>query len=181
MVPLALLGVGLFIAFWVLLAFGLFFVAVNGGVGGTRATLHTQSRAANRAVGLVFTVILLAFGIVLPVLLLVGNHSNASGQVGGVKLTQGEKTGRVLFGQHCAVCHTLDAANAIGKVGPNLDMLKPPASLVVNTINNGCLPNASGANSSQQCLGQWVMPAGVVQGRDAQNVADFVARVAGKE
>ena len=58
-------------------------------------------------------------------------------------------------------------------------MLKPPASLVLHTIENGCLPNAS-SGSAEQCLGQGVMPANVVQGRDAQNVADFVARVAGK-
>jgi mono/diheme cytochrome c family protein len=181
MVPLALLAVALFIAFWVLVAFGLFFVAARGGLGSARASLHGQSHAANRVVGLVFTFMLLAFGIALPAVLLVGNHANASGQVGGIKLTQGEKTGRELFGEHCAVCHTLAAANAIGKVGPNLDTLKPPASLVLNTINNGCLPNASGANASEQCLGQGVMPAGIVQGRDAQNVANFVARVAGKE
>jgi mono/diheme cytochrome c family protein len=180
-VPLALLGVGLFIAFWVLLAFGLFFVAARGGLRGARATLQGQSRAANRVAGLAFTVILLGFGLALPIALLVGNHANASSQVGGLKLTQGEKAGRVLFGEHCAICHTLAAANAIGKVGPNLDTLKPPASLVLHTINNGCLPNASGANSSEQCLGQGVMPAGIVQGRDAQNVANFVARVAGKE
>jgi mono/diheme cytochrome c family protein len=181
MVPLALLGVALFIAFWVVLAFGLFFIAVRGGLGGARASLHRQTHAANRFVGLSFTVVLIIFGLALPAVLLIGNHSNASGQVGGMKLTQGEKVGRVLFGEHCAVCHTLGAANAIGKVGPNLDSLKPPASLVLHTINNGCLPNASGANANQQCLGQGVMPAGVVQGEDAQNVANFVARVAGKE
>jgi mono/diheme cytochrome c family protein len=180
-VPLALLGVGLFIAFWVLLAFGLFFVAARGGPGGARATVQRQSRAANRLAGLTFTVFLIGFGIVLPVVLLTGNHANASAQVGGMRLTQGEKTGRELFGEHCAVCHTLSAANAIGKVGPNLDTLKPPASLVLNTVNNGCLPNASGANAAEQCLGQGVMDAGIVQGRDARNVANFVARVAGKE
>lgn len=179
--PLALLGVALFIAFWVVLAFGLFFIAVRGGLGGARASLHRQSHAANRLVGVSFMVILIVFGLALPAVLLIGNHAHASGQVGGMKLTQGEKVGRVLFGEHCAVCHTLGAANAIGKVGPNLDTLKPPASLVLNTINNGCLPNASGANASQQCLGQGVMPAGIVQGKDAQNVANFVARVAGKE
>ncbi len=179
--PLALLGVGLFIAFWVVLGFGLFFIAARGGLGGARATLQHQSRGASRLAGLGFTVVLVGFGIALPLGLLVGNHANASGQVAGMKLTSGEKVGRELFGEHCAVCHTLSAANAVGKVGPNLDMLKPPSSLVLNTITNGCLPNASGANSSEQCLGQGVMPAAIVQGRDAQNVANFVARVAGKE
>ena len=125
--------------------------------------------------------ILLGFGIALPVALLVGNHDKANGQVGGLKLTAAEKSGRELFGDHCAVCHTLSGANAVGKVGPNLDMLKPPASLVLHTINNGCLPNANSSDAAEQCLGQGVMPADIVQGRDAQNVAAFVARVAGKE
>ncbi|MGH2869106.1 MAG: hypothetical protein ACRDNK_16295 [Solirubrobacteraceae bacterium] len=175
-----MLGVAIFVAFWVVLAFGLFFVAARGGLGGARATLQKQSRGASRAAGLVFLVLLVGFGVALPVGLLVGNHAKASAQVGGLKLTSGEKVGRELFGSHCGVCHTLSGANAVGKVGPNLDMLKPPGSLVLHTIENGCLPNAS-SGSAQQCLGQGVMPSNIVEGRDAQNVSAFVARVAGKE
>jgi mono/diheme cytochrome c family protein len=172
------LAVGLFIAFWVVLGFSLFFIAVRGGPAGARATIQKQSRAANRLAGLSFGVILVVFGIALPVALLIGNHDNANGQVNGLKLTAGEKNGRELFGEHCGVCHTLAAANAAGKVGPNLDTLKPSASIVVRTINNGCLPDAA-PGSAQQCLGQGVMPADVVTGRNAQEVANFVARVAG--
>jgi mono/diheme cytochrome c family protein len=174
------LGVAIFVAFWVVLAFGLFFVAVRGGLGGARATLQKQSRGANRAVGTAFVLVLLGFGIALPIALLVGNHANASAQIGGLKLTAAEKAGRELFASHCGVCHTLSGANAVGKVGPNLDMLKPPASLVLHTIENGCLPNAP-SGSALQCLGQGVMPADIVTGRDAQNVSAFVARVAGNE
>ena len=111
---------------------------------------------------------------------LTGNHANASSQVNGIKLTANEKRGRTLFGQTCGMCHTLAEASAIGKVGPNLDMLKPPYSLVLNTINNGCLQNAP-TGSSQQCLGQGVMPSQLLEGRDANDVAQFVAKVAGKE
>lgn len=175
-----MLAVAIFVAFWVVLAFGLFFIASRGGLGGARATLQTQTRGANRLVGIMFTFMLLGFGIALPAALLIGNRDNANRQVGGYKLTAGERSGRELFGVHCAVCHTLAAANAIGKVGPNLDTLKPPASLVLHTVNNGCLPNAP-SGSAEQCLGQGVMPADVVQGRDAQNVANFVAQVAGRE
>jgi mono/diheme cytochrome c family protein len=174
------LAVVLFIAFWVVLGFGLFFIAARGGLGGARATFQGQSRTANRLASTAFTVTLLVFGIGLPVALLIGNHDNANGQVGALKLTAGEKAGRELFGQHCGVCHTLSAAAGIGKVGPNLDQLKPTAALVLHTINNGCLPNAT-PSSGEQCLGQGVMPSDVVQGRDAQNVANFVARVAGNE
>jgi mono/diheme cytochrome c family protein len=169
-----------FIAFWVILGLGFFFVASHGGLGGARATLQRQTRGANRLIGATFVFILLGFGVVLPAGLLIGNHDKANAQVGGYKLTKGERSGRELFGTHCAVCHTLAAANAAGKVGPNLDMLKPPASLVLHTIANGCLPNAS-SSSPEQCLGQGVMPADIVTGKDAQNVANFVARVAGKE
>jgi mono/diheme cytochrome c family protein len=174
------LAVALFVAFWVIVAFSLFFVAARGGLGGARATLQRQTRGANRLAGAVFVVILIGFGLALPAVLLIGNKDRANGQVGGQTLTAGEKAGRELFGEHCAVCHTLAAANAIGKIGPNLDTLKPPASLVMNTITNGCLPNPP-SGSNEQCLGYGVMPAGVVAGKDAQNVADFVQRVAGKE
>jgi hypothetical protein len=51
---------------------------------------------------------------------------------------------------------------------------------VLNTINNGCLPNPP-KGSNQGCLGQGVMPSNIVQGQDAQNVAAFVAKVAGNE
>jgi mono/diheme cytochrome c family protein len=174
------LAVAAFIAFWVLLAFGLFFVAARGGLGGAREALQTQSRTARAAASTMFVVILVAFGIALPLALLIGNHANASSQVGGIKLTAAEKKGRELFGDHCAVCHTLAAANAVGKVGPNLDTLKPPQSLVLNTINNGCLQSPP-SNSPQTCLGQGIMPADIVQGQDAEDVSKFVARVAGKE
>jgi mono/diheme cytochrome c family protein len=174
------LAVGLFVAFWVLVAFSLVFVAARGGLGGARATLQRQTRGANRLAGTLFAVILVGVGLALPAALLIGNHARANAQFAGAKLTAGEKVGRELFGVHCAVCHTLAAANAIGKVGPNLDMLKAPASLVLHTIDNGCLPNAP-SGSAEQCLGQGVMPAGIVADRDAQNVANFVARVAGKE
>jgi hypothetical protein len=174
------LAVAAFVAFWVVLAFGLFFIAARGGLGGARVTIQRQSRGANRLVGIVFTFTAIAFGVAIPLAILIGNHDNANAQIGGIKLNAGERAGRELFGEHCGVCHTLAAANAIGKVGPNLDILKPAESVVLHTIDNGCLPNAP-ASSSEVCLGQGVMPSGVVQGRAAQEVAAFVAKVAGNE
>jgi mono/diheme cytochrome c family protein len=37
----------------------------------------------------------------------------------------------------CAGCHTLEAANASGTVGPNLDEAKPPKALVIDRVTNG--------------------------------------------
>jgi mono/diheme cytochrome c family protein len=169
-----------FVAFWVVLAFGLFFVAARGGPAGARQALHTQSRGGRKGIGLILAIVYVGFGVAIPIAFLTGNHANASNQIGGLKLTSVQRRGRELFGEHCAVCHTLAAANAEGKVGPNLDTLKPPESLVLHTIQNGCLPNPP-SNSPENCLGQGVMPADVIQGKDAQDVASFVGKVAGKE
>lgn len=175
-----MLPVFAFIAFWVVVGASAVFIGMRSGAS------HAPDRGRRGSVGgrrfavLAFAVVYLGFGILIPIGFLTGNHANANEQIGGIKLTAAEKTGRELFGEHCAVCHTLAAANANGKVGPNLDTLKPPASLVLHTINNGCLPNAP-SGSATTCLGQGVMPADVVQGEQAQDVANFVARVAGKE
>ena len=178
-----MLAVILFIAFWVIVALSLFFIALRGGIGGARATLQSQGRVGRAAMNSMFVFVFVGFGVVVPIAVLAGNHANASAQVGGLKLTRAEKNGRTLFGEHCGVCHTLAAANAVGKVGPNLDQIQPTAALVLKTINNGCLQNAptSGPDSSQACLGFGTMPSGILQGTDATDVASFVARVAGRE
>jgi cytochrome c5 len=173
------LAVAAFVAFWVIVALGLLVLATRGTGTATPHRRDPGRRGSTINLGVV-VVTAVVFGIALPLLMLTGNHHNASAQVGGIKLNAAEKSGRELFGQHCGVCHTLAAANAVGKVGPNLDVLKPAQSVVLNTINNGCLPNPP-KGSNQGCLGYGVMPAAVVQGEDAQNVAAFVAKVAGKE
>ena len=175
-----MLGVTLFIALWVVLAAGVFYFA-GRRTDGQRREAGALSYRGSRALGLTLVVLYVAFGVAVPVLFLHGNHANANAQVGGNKLTAAEKRGREIFAFRCGFCHTLAAANAIGKVGPNLDALRPPDSLVLNTINHGCLPNPASASSSESCLGQGVMPAGIIQGRDASDVAAFVAKVAGRE
>jgi cytochrome c551 len=89
--------------------------------------------------------------------------------------------GAVLFNQRCSGCHTLEAANAYGSKpegqlqggertnGPNFNVRREKsADDVLFAIRNG---GFSGA----------IMPANVVVGRDAQLVAEFVARYSGKK
>jgi hypothetical protein len=175
-----MLPVILFILLWVVLGLGLFFVAMRGRRG-PGAPVPAPSTGQRRAVGLVYLFTYVVFGVALPLVFLTGNHRNANAQVGGIKLTTAEKSGRELFGQHCGVCHTLAAANAVGQVGPNLDLIQPSTSLVLHTIQNGCLQNPPPSQSSQTCLGYGTMPANILLGNQANNVAQFVARVAGKE
>jgi mono/diheme cytochrome c family protein len=68
------------------------------------------------------------------------------------------------FVSTCGGCHTLANAGTKGAVGPNLDQLKPDAARVERQILNG------GA----------VMPAKLLTGQDAKDVAAYVAAVAGK-
>ena len=176
-----MLSVAAFIAFWVVVGASVFYVAVSGSSRGAPKRPHRASPATRRFGVVLFFVIYVGVGIVVPFAVLAGNKANASEQIGGMKLTAAEKRGRVLFGAHCGVCHTLAGANANGKVGPNLDTLKPPASLVLRTINNGCLQKPASTSDPQNCLGQGTMPAQILQGKEAEEVAQFVGKVAGKE
>jgi hypothetical protein len=169
------------IALFAVLGHGVFFIAFRGG---PTAPVHERARRsyrARRTTSLLLVILYAGFGVVIPLLFLTGNHANASKQVGGIKLTAAEKTGRELFGHNCAFCHTLAAANATGKVGPNLDVLRPSQQVVLSTIINGCLQNPPSSTSPQACLGFGTMPSGILQGKQAQQVAAFVAAVAGQE
>jgi mono/diheme cytochrome c family protein len=159
-----------FLAFWVVVGLVLFFIALRGGPRGARATLQSQSRGSRRTATVVFAVFYVAVGVAVPVLLLVGNHDSAAAHVNGatIDLTKQEQDGRAIFGERCASCHTLAAADANGKVGPNLDQLQPPDGLVVDAVERG------------RQRGNGTMPAGIVQGPDVNAVAAFVAAAAGK-
>lgn len=65
------------------------------------------------------------------------------GAADGTQDTEAKATseGRRLFTggttPSCAVCHTLRDAGGSGKVGPDLDELKPDAARVANAVQNG--------------------------------------------
>lgn len=160
---------------WALLGLGTFFVAMRGGPRGARRALHSESKPSRRLVTL-GVVVLIAFGLAVPAIVLAFNGSDkASVGPGGVQLNAGEQKGRELFEHTCGVCHTLAATKSVGEVGPNLDIrvgddIATPAgrkALVLNAIEEG---RARG-------LGQ--MPALLYQGKEAEDVANFVAAVAG--
>ncbi|HTT31372.1 MAG TPA: hypothetical protein VMG37_23355 [Solirubrobacteraceae bacterium] len=172
-----MLAVLLFAAFWVVLGVGVFLLGNRRGPSARRGEPGWRGR---RTLGWVMAVIYIAFGIALPIVFELGNRSSANAQVGQVQLTAAEKRGREIFGERCALCHTLAAANAVGKVGPNLDMIQPTEQLVLHTIMYGCLQSPP-KGSQEACLGEGTMPADVVQGVDATDVAKFVSKVAGNE
>ena len=161
------------------LAAALFWAAPRGKLAPLSNAIYARSKGASTVINVFLAVIMIGFGLVIPAIFLVGNHNRTSAGTGGIKLTAQEVNGRTLFGEHCAVCHTLSAASAVGKTGPNLDQLRPAEGLILYTIANGCLQDPTPAESAQRCLGYGAMPADVVQGPDAVDVAKFVSAVAG--
>jgi mono/diheme cytochrome c family protein len=71
-----------------------------------------------------------------------------------------------LFSDNCGNCHVLAAAGAAGKVGPDLDQVKPGPDLVKTQVANGGggMPAFRGKLSDEQI----------------QQIADYVAENAGK-
>lgn len=136
----------------------------RGGRGGRAAGM---SRGNRRATVLGVGVVALLLGVLVPILILGGNSREEKGP-GGVALNDADVDGRAVFARNCSNCHTLKGANAVGVVGPDLDQLRPPKALVLDAIKNG------------RARGSGQMPAGVVDGQDAQNVAAFITKVAGR-
>lgn len=85
--------------------------------------------------------------------------------------------GKELFAAKCASCHTLERADAKGVVGPNLDDAFGPSraqGLGKTTVEGVVLDQISNVRRSSK------MPADLVKGEDANDVAAYVALVAGQ-
>jgi mono/diheme cytochrome c family protein len=142
--------------------------------GGRRSSERPSgpSRRSRRGVGVVVGLLALLLGVLVPALVIAAAKDSDSAP-GGVQLTAAEEHGREVFADRCATCHTLKAANAVGKVGPNLDQLvggldpKGQKAFVLSAIKEG------------RARGQGQMPKDLVDGQDAQDVAAFVSATAG--
>lgn len=158
-----------FVVGFVLLGLAVVFAAFSGGPRGARRT-GGASRAARRLVAVGTAIVVIGLGLAVPLAIGVVNGKDHAKNAPGVsaKLNAGEVEGRQTFAKYCSTCHTLKASNAVGRVGPNLDILHPPKALVVDAIAKG------------RARGQGQMPARLVVGKDAEDVAAYVAKVAGR-
>jgi len=52
----------------------------------------------------------------------------------------------------CGTCHTLKSAESKGKIGPNLDVLKPQISQIISAVTNGIgvMPPWGGVLSNEE-------------------------------
>lgn len=152
---------------FVAIGIGVMFVAFSGGPGAAREAYLTRGR---RGFPLVILLLYLGLGIAVPAAVIAsrGQSEGAVGKLRTEEPTASEEEGKELFIQTCKSCHTLDAVNAHGVTGPDLDDLGGlDRQRVLSAIRRGG-------------TGQGRMPAGLLQGQDAQDVAIYVSRVAGQ-
>src|SRR4051794_9532641 len=114
-----------FLAPWLLIGIGVFFVAFSGGPGAAREAYLTRGR---RAFGIVIVLAYIGIGIAVPAVVIAsrGTREGNSPQLEQTKLRTAKadiKAGRQLFIESCAACHNLDAVNARGVTGPDLDKI----------------------------------------------------------
>lgn len=180
---LAAMGVILLTGFWVLLAVSLLIIALSGGPRQATARIRqTPSPRGRRTMFIGLTVICVVFGAAIPVWVIASAERSSKAGHADIKLTESERSGRLRFGELCSQCHVLSASKTVGRVGPNLDNVVGPLSgadakqtfenkrkFVLDAIEQG---RARGAGR---------MPARLVEGKEARDVAAYVARVAGRQ
>ena len=159
----------IFVLTWVVLGLGLLLIALSGGPSGALQQLQSQSRGSRKAATILFVIALLVLGIGIPFAVISSVEARDDIPEANVSnLTAAEQHGRELFGMRCAQCHTLKASKAVAQVGPDLDTLRPPKELVLDAIKNG------------RSQGNGQMAAGLYQGEDAEDVAEYVAKAVGQ-
>lgn len=157
------------------------FIAFSGGPSQAREAYLTKGR---RGFKIAIPILYIALGVAVPALVL-ANRGAAEGSSGALSATEGNSEfneGKTLFRENCWSCHTLKAAGARGVTGPNLDEIGAVSpERIVNAIRIGG-------------TGQGRMPANIVSGAcaklpchapgqeptDAEKIADYVSKVAGK-
>jgi cytochrome c553 len=156
---------------WILVGIGVIFVSFTGGPGRAREAYMTRG---GRTLALLLVLVYLGLGVAIPAVVIAsrGTRVGNSTQLSQKKVRDQRaavQEGRALFIESCAACHTLNAVNARGVTGPDLDN--------IGTVTPGRVLSAIRIGGT----GQRRMPAGLLQGDDARSVAQFVSSVAGKK
>jgi len=153
---------------FLLLGGAVLFIAFSGGpsVAGEAFLMGGQRRGFRYGILLVYPLL----GVVVPALILMnsGEAAGGKGSLEGQSLTSQQAQGKTLFLQQCASCHNLDAVNARGVTGPDLDEIGAVSKKrVVAAIENGG-------------TGQDRMPKGLLEGDEAEAVGAYLQKVASR-
>jgi cytochrome c553 len=156
-----------FLSPFLLLGVAVLFIAFSGGPGKAREAYLTRG---GRGFKIAIPVLYLVLGVVVPALILAGRGQAAggNGSLESADLSVEDERGKDLFRQACASCHNLDAVNASGVTGPDLDEVgEMSPERVIGAIEKGG-------------TGQDRMPAKLLPAEDASAVAEYVSKVAAR-
>jgi mono/diheme cytochrome c family protein len=124
----------------------------------------------SRRAFVIFGAFAAVFAIVIPFFAI----EDTGGQGASIKpIATSDHTAQQLFQTNCGTCHTLAAAGTDGVVGPNLDVLLAAGAQESQATVDG---NCSRVLSAIEGGIGGRMPKGILQGDNAETVANFVAR-----
>lgn len=131
---------------------------------------------------IVFAIMVLVLAAVIPWLAFRADGDAANAEPVPANL----KGGQSLFQTNCGTCHTLYAAGTDGNFAPNLDELLAPtgppegpnAQQTIEATEGRVLNALENGVDSSTTPGR--MPAGILNGEQAEEVAAFVAATAGE-
>jgi cytochrome c553 len=138
--------------------------------GGGDAARKAYSTRGGRTFIWSMVVLYVVLGLAVPALVIAdrGESEGGTGSLRSKQISGQLEEGKTTFIQTCKSCHTLEAVNAHGVTGPNLDDLAPlDKQRVLNAIERG------GTGTGR-------MPPQLLDGPDAEAVAAYVAAVAGR-
>ena len=125
----------------------------------------------------------ISFGLVFLLLVIViplwAFNKDGSESSSSEKVAASDDAARQLFQTNCGTCHTLDRGGTDAVVGPDLHERHAPAGPAAATTAVTAT-NARVMTAIEQGVGGGAMPAGILEGSNAQTVSNFVARVAGR-
>jgi|GEM_PF-296694 mono/diheme cytochrome c family protein len=119
----------------------------------------------------IFGIVVVVLAIAVPFFVI--NRSSGLDDA-GAQVADRDAAARNLFEANCGTCHTLAAAGSDGVVGPNLDDRLAPSG-------NGDYESSYGrVLTAITCGVAGRMPAGILTGENAKEVAAFVSAYAGQ-
>ena len=125
-----------------------------------------------RSTFVIFGLVVLILGIGIPAWAISREGSDSPAE----NVPSNLQEGKDLFVTNCGACHTLAEAGTDGVIGPNLDELlappsaSPPDPATIKPRVLSAIKNGVGGR----------MPKGILSGQQAEEVATFVAQVAGR-
>ena len=128
---------------------------------------------------IVFGVVVAVLAVLIPWLAF---RADGDGSRGAEEVPADLTAGQSLFETNCGACHMLYSAGTDGNFGPDLDELLAPSGAVeedaIEQLEGRVLGAIENGVDGTTTAGR--MPAGILSGEQAEEVAEFVAATVGR-